>query len=105
MKTKPICNVIYFAIFAFCVFYGCASNGGSSSSKTPAELEQAAQTARYNGDFEKSNVLYRQLIDKHPTHFSSLEYQHQILENALAQSEKRLLLVETLHALILFYFV
>jgi hypothetical protein len=90
------------SIIAILAITGCASGNRSQAPKTPAEIEQAAQTARYNGEFEKSTVLYRQLIDNHPTHFSSLEYQHQILENALAQSEKRLLLVETLHTLMLF---
>ena len=62
------------SIIAILAMTGCASGSQSQAPKTPAEIEQAAQTARYNGDFEKSTVLYRQLIDKHPTHFSSLEY-------------------------------
>ncbi len=81
---------------------GCASAGNAPAAKTPAEIEQAAQTARYDGELEDSSAYYRQLIDMHPTSFKSVLYQNERMQNALAQSSTSLLVEETLRTLLIF---
>ncbi len=93
LKALPI------IIFSLSLLTGCASGSQTPPPKTPAELEQMAQSYQYNGSYEASSEVYRQLIDMNPTSFSSVLYQHQIMLNAQTQNDLSLLIEETLNTL------
>ncbi len=93
MKLK----VLVIIAILLLLMVGCALTGGTLPQKTPAELEQLAKDYQNDGFYDESSEIYHQLLDANPSSFDSVRYQHEILINAEAQSDIRLLFREMLN--------